>query len=211
MSRRAPNCWWGLAAAAGVGLLVLPGAGRWLVARDDFARADVAVVLSGQPITRALAARDLYRQGRADLLMVIPEPAADPALEAELDALRLSDPDPRSWPERIFAASGVPRDRVMVLPHPADGTINEALAVRAALRGRDQVSVAIVTSPFASRRARFIFRRVVGRGGRRIWSFPTPYERFAAEGWWRHPRTALTVANEYQKFVVNAVRLVVGW
>ena len=197
----------------GLGVLLLlllalawyvPRAGAMLVAEDAFDHVDLAVVLSGVPFSRALAARDLYQQGRVTTIVIIPEPKDQ--TWREMVALRLEDPaHPMS--ERILTASGVPRSHILFLPEAVDGTIQEARAVRAFLQGRMPRRLVIITSMSASRRARMIFRSVLGPDGVEVLSSPTPYEPFEPQAWWRSPRNTLTVVMEHQKFLVNAAAL----
>ena len=199
-------------AVAAVGLLLVgvtafPAAGRFLIAEDDFAHADTALVLSGGPTPRALAARDLYRAGRVDRVLIIPDPPG-PADE-ELVKLGLKDPNATQISERILMASGVPKSQIAFLPHPVDGTIREAQAVREYLHGRVPESLVVITSKPASRRARFIFRRMLGNRSVRILSYPGRYDAFQADRWWTQPRNALLVVMEYQKFLANAMTLLV--
>jgi len=186
------------------GVLLVPRAGRFVVHDEPFAYADTAVVLSGDPIRRALAARDLYRQGRVGEILLIPEPRD----RAEEELLKLGLPAPSLLAERILAASGVPPSRIAFLPGPADGTIVEAHRVREFLDGRLTARLVVITSKYASRRACFIFHRVLRDVD--IICAPTPYDPFERERWWTQPRNALFVVMEYQKFLVNALTLMLG-
>ena len=190
------------------GAWAFPRAGTFLVVEDQFSHADIALVLSGDAIHRSLAARDLYRQGRVDRILVIPEPV-DPAME-ELIRLGLIDPALPSWPERILVASGVPRSKITFLPEPVDGTIREAVRVRALLKDKPPSSLVVITSKFASRRAGFIFRHVLRREVGAIFCYPDPSDPFAPSRWWAQPRQALYVVMEYQKLLANALTLALG-
>ena len=184
-------------------------AGAFLIAQDPIDHAELALVLSGDPIRRALAARDLYRQGLVDRVVVIPEPV-EPTQD-ELVRLGLVDPHLPPMSERILTASGVPRDRIAFLPAPADGTITEAVRARRFFGDRRPASLALVTSPCASRRARWIFRTLFARDGVRILSSPSPYDTFQAQRWWSKPRNALNVVMvEYQKLLTNGLQLLLG-
>ena len=192
----------------------MPRAGAFLVVEDRFTHADVALVLSGLPVSRAFAARDLYRQGRVEEIWVIPEPAekiegevVSDRVMRELLRLGLLDPGFPQWSTRILAATGVPRARIVVLPEPANGTIVEACRIRALLRSHPPRSMVLITSRSASRRARMIFRHVLGHSDVQIFSYPTPYDTFQADRWWTQPRNALTVVTEYQKLLANALAL----
>ena len=173
---------------------------------DSFAHAEMAVVLSGDPIPRTLAARDLYREGRVGRILLIPEPL-NPYREEMMKLGLIELSDSRSWGERILTASGIPPEKILVAKESADGTIQEALLVRRTLAGRFPKNLAVVTSKFAGRRARFIFRTVLRRDGIQILSHPSPYDPFQPDRWWAHPRNALTVLTEYEKLLVNALTL----
>jgi uncharacterized SAM-binding protein YcdF (DUF218 family) len=200
-------------AGAGAFLLMAGGAffvaaGALLVERGEVRDADLAVVLSGEPVTRALAARDLYRAGQVRAVLVIPEPRRAALVEAELRRLGLEEIVRGRIAERILAAGGVSPEALAVLHSPADGTIVEARRVRAFLRERPARRIAVVTSTIASRRACFIFRRVLD--GVDVVCAPNPYDGFDRGRWWRQPRHALLVLMEYQKLVANSVMLAAG-
>ena len=196
-----------LLVAVVAGGLFFPFAGKWLVVEDTFPHADAALVLSGNPVQRALAARDLYRQGRINRIFVIPEPPNP--YRGELEKLGLLEASDEAWSERILVSSGVPKSSIVFLPDPADGTITEARHVREFLHGRFPGSLVIVTSQFASRRARFIFRQLLKPEHVAVFSYPSPYDLFQSDHWWTQPRNALNVVMEYQKFIFNALTLLV--
>ena len=188
-------------------VIVVPRAGQWLVAKDSVDHVDVAVVLSGSPVTRSLAAADLYKQGKVGKILVIPEPPEEGRVQ--LIALGLLDPNVPPLSKRILLASGVPADRIKFLSEPADGTIVEARKVQRffELEGERPARVVVVTSKFASRRARYVFREVLGKGGVTVLAWPSQYDSFEPDGWWTRPRHALQVATEYEKFPANALTL----
>ena len=198
-------------ALAGWGFL---HAGDFLVVDDRFTHADVAVVLSGLPTSRALAARDLYRQGRVDRILVIPEPLTKIEGEViteearqELIHLGLIEAHPSQWAERILLSSGVPPSKIEWIARPANGTIVEAHLVRARFKDRMPSSIVLITSKSALRRARFIFRHVFKPDRVRIFCSPPPSDPFEPHRWWSQPRQALTVLTEYEKLLANALTL----
>ncbi len=194
-----------LLVVAALAVVAVPRAGRFLLAEEPVPHADVAVVLSGGAVIRALAAADLYRQHRIDRILVIPDPP-EPGRD-RLVQLGLVDPKQPPWPQRILTASGVPADRIASLPYPIDGTINEARAVREFFGDHPPKTLVIVTSEFASRRARWIFRRVFRDQPVTVLSEPSHYDMFQTDRWWAQPRNALMVLTEYEKFASNALTL----
>jgi uncharacterized SAM-binding protein YcdF (DUF218 family) len=205
-------------AACLVGVLAVtyafPRAGAFLVVEDPFAHAEIALVLSGLPLSRSFAARDLYHEGRVDHIVVIPEPPRKIEGEVVTDQIKdalvrlgLFDPSQPQWAERILVATGVPRSKIALLPESVDGTIREAPRVRAFLKDRLPKRLVVITSKSASRRARLIFRHVFRKDRVQIVSYPTPYDSFEPRTWWSQPRNALTVVTEYEKLFVNMLTL----
>ena len=187
------------------------------MAEDPFTDADIALVLSGLPTSRAFAASDLYLQGRVDEVWVIPEPpnkvegeVVNDQLKEELIKRGLLDPTLPQWAERILMATGVPKSKIVVLPDSANGTIKEAPEVRAMLKLRLPTRLVLVTSKSASRRARYVFRHFFKNSNVQVLSYPTPYDPFEPHRWWSQPRNALTVVMEYEKFLANIVTLAWG-
>ena len=192
----------GVMVIGAAGALAFMNAGRFLVAQDAFEHADMAVVLSGKPIERSLAARDLFRQGKIDRILIIPEPPR--AVDTELVSLGLVNAGEPQWSERILAASGVPQDRFSFMISAANGTLEEAELVRKFAAGRPPFALVLITSPASSRRARFIFRRVLDPKQVTVYSYPASSDAFDAQRWWADPRSMLAVVTEYEKMLANA-------
>ncbi len=181
-----------------------PRLGLWIVEQDTFDHADLAVVLSGNPVQRSLAARDLYLQRKIDRVLIIPEPR-DQTIEKEMIKLGLKDPHKKTVPtsEAILVKSGVPKTAIAFFPQPVDGTILEAPAIHNFLEGHMPKKMVVITSRFASRRACTIFRQVFKNDPVDIFCSPTSYDSFNPKKWSEKPRDALYVLMEYQKLVVN--------
>ncbi len=194
----------GVCALAGWGFLE---AGNFLVVEDPFDHADVAIVLSGDPTGRLLAARDLYRLGRVDRVLIVPEPPRP--FEQELVRLGLVDSTSPPFSRRILEASGVPAAAFEFLPEPVDGTIHEAVRVQQWLMSRQKNPrrVVVITSRYASRRARWLFRHFLRDGTTQVVVYPNPYDLFVADRWWSNSRNALHVVMEYNKLVANFIQL----
>lgn len=197
----------GLLVVSVVGVWGFLHAGTFLVVEDGFESADVALILSGDPMGRSLAARDLYRQGRVQSILVIPEPPNP--LEDELSEIGLVETNRLPLSQRILEASGVPRTKIKFLANSADGTFDEAQSVKRGFQraGIFPDSLALITSPYASRRARFIFRNVLRGPSIQVHAYPDPYEAFSSQQWWTKPRNALDVVMEYHKFAVNLIQV----
>ncbi|HEV8306240.1 MAG TPA: YdcF family protein [Methylomirabilota bacterium] len=180
--------------------LVLPPAGRFLVAADPPARADAIVVLAGEVLAeRGFAARDLYLAGAAPRVLLSPD--VRPRLADALERLGIPVALQHEITGRMLTASGVPPAAVERLP-PAQNTAAEARTVARLARERRWSSVIVVTSRTHTRRACWTFRRVVGDAVT-IHCAPTPYDPFDPDRWWQDGKMALQVANEYGKLAAS--------
>ncbi len=204
-----------LALATGLGLMFVLVAGIWinrqeiadfLIVPDTMITADVAVVLSGGNIPRMLAARDLYKNGAVQKILFIPEPNRSGRATTELERLGITRLQGDELSYRILEASQVPRTDVLALPQAIDGTIHEAAAIQHYLKNLPDVKrIVIVTSKISSRRQCYIFRKVLNDMD--VQCVASPYDTASVEQWWVHPRQALFVLMEYQKFIANVMML----
>lgn len=180
--------------------------GRFLLVQDRFKHAEVALVLSGDPVGRALTARDLYQAGKVDQIWIIPEPSHP--TDQPLIQLGLKDPESPPISVLILKASGVPDSSIVLFSAPKNGTTLEARFIRGLLQGRPVRQLVLITSPVASRRALFIFRRVLRHQKVELISNPAmTYDPFESVRWWASPRNAWYVVAEYEKLLINALTL----
>ncbi len=186
----------------------LPHAGTFLVVRDDFAHAELAIVLSGDPVSRTRTAARLYQEDRVDALLVIPEPRS--LSEGKLVRLGLFDPTAPPISRRILAASGVPASGITQYSEAIDGTIVEAMRLHGVFAGRYPRHLSIITATVATRRARMIFRRVFRETRATIDSSPSACDRVSPDRWWQRPRDTLSVVMESQQLIVSALTLGLG-
>lgn len=174
---------------------LLRGPVALLVTKDEPMKSDLIVMLSGQPVSRALAARDLYMAGLSRKVLIIPEPPNP--LSEELAKLGF-EKSPYSTSQRILMASGVPLSAVDHLPSHAEGTEMEARLVEAYAAKHGTKSVLLVTSPLSSRRQCWLFKRALPSVG--ISCQPSAYELIEY-----HRRLTLWIINEYLKIAANTV------
>jgi uncharacterized SAM-binding protein YcdF (DUF218 family) len=182
-------CLWPLVATWGAKLLVV---------RRPLQHADVVLVLSGSSSykQRVQAAAEIFFQGRADRILITndnqrggwsQEKASNPFFyERELDEL---------------GRLGVPAERIEVLPQAVSSTYEEAILLRAYIDSHFVKSALIVTSPYHSRRAIWIVRRVcnntnVALG---IETVPIGVDSPRPAFWWLTPVGWRVVAGEYLK------------
>lgn len=203
--------------ASGLGLVVvlvmiiwvnLQGIAGFLIVPETVIKADLAIVLSGGSIPRVLTARDLYKKGSVEKILLIPEPNGSNAADKELHRLGINLVKSNELTSRILKASHVPLSDVLTLPQAINGTINEAKAVKEYLGNTQKFKrVVIVTSGLSSQRQCYIFRQVLV--GVEVLCSASAYTRFEVDNWWKHPRRALGVLIEYLKFTANFLTLLV--
>lgn len=169
-------------------------AARWLLTAESPVKADAIVVLAGEP-ARAFYAADLYRQGFADKIF-ISKPVRLPGLRM-LDDLGVPFPRSEEIYRQVLIKKGVPDRNISFFGEGSISTLEEALAIRALMRGKNG-RLLIVTSPYHTRRTGMIFRDVLPDTGITVLS--TTYESFPAN-WWKDQDTARNVLLEMAKIL----------
>jgi uncharacterized SAM-binding protein YcdF (DUF218 family) len=124
----------------------------WVV-NDPAANADAIVVLSDDNFyaDRSTHAAELIRQGVAPIVI-----ASGRRLRPSAGICELMEHD--------LIERGVPKDKIVLFPHDAASTAEEAVAVTRFAAQHGWKKVIIVTSNFHTRRARYIFQKVAPPG-----------------------------------------------
>ncbi len=166
----------------------LPPIGGALVGGQPPEKAEVAVVLAGDPHGRRLMrAVELARQGWVKRVLVSGPMALYGVNEADLAI-------------QFAVRQGVKRELLEPLPIVARSTMAEAQAVDRKLRERGVKRALIVTSNYHTRRARAIFD-YYGSPGIRYLVAEAPDEYFRPQDWWRSREARSVVYLEYSKFL----------
>jgi uncharacterized SAM-binding protein YcdF (DUF218 family) len=183
----------GLAAVLGLHPLLLPPLAQALVVNQPPAPADAIVVLGGGSGDREVTAARLYAQGLSDTILTtggsVPLPGLQEVTWAGLSAAAL---------ERL----GVPARAVVQIPG-SDSTCSDARLALARLRP-DAKRVMIVTDPYHTRRAQWLFQR--GAPGLEVLAIAADPSWFDAARWWQDEQGLIVVAQEYVKFALTLVK-----
>ena len=174
-------------------------AGRWLVKEELPPRADALVILMGNFPERVLQAFDLYRDGRADRIVVVEE-SMGPYRSLEERGVRVETNSEQAV--RSLITLGVPADSITLLPGDARSTLDEAVAVRDFLYHKPEADTLIlVSSPAHMRRAALIFNRALRYQPVpvTIGCSPSSYSGFNPDKWWRRKEDIQSVMSEYLK------------
>ncbi len=179
--------------------LWLPLPARFLIIRQtSLEPADLLHVLGGNAL-RAEGAARLYHKGLAPRLLT-----TGALIPKDLQALGLLLPE-AEVSARALQRHGVPRSAIQIL-RQGTSTYEEAVALREYARTHALRSVIIVTSEFHTRRARWIFQKVVGRGGIRIQVAALPDADYSAATWWKNEEGLIAFNNEWVKLFYYLVR-----
>jgi uncharacterized SAM-binding protein YcdF (DUF218 family) len=124
----------------------------WVI-EDPLNRADALIVLSDDDFyaDRATRAAELFREGKASLVI-----ASGRRLRPTAGIVELMEHD--------LIERGVPKDKILRVPHDGDSTLEEAEALANLAKAKRWHSAIVVTSNYHTRRARYIFRHVFPQG-----------------------------------------------
>jgi uncharacterized SAM-binding protein YcdF (DUF218 family) len=199
------GCLWRLARWL-VGLLLLGAAlylgGPWLltasaralISADRPSRADLGVILAGNPFLTVPEAARLYHEGQVGRIL-LPRPPR-PAGQEELLRVGLRYPDELELSRRLLEELRVPSQAILAVSEWSDGLAAEAQAAAAFVKGRSERTLILVGSKVQSARARRLFQRELDPS-RRLLVHPVPSDPFDPAAWWRSPRGRQEVCGEY--------------
>lgn len=174
----------------------LPFIAYLLSVNDELEKADAIVVLSAGSPWRNKKGAELYYQGLAPIVITLGDSYYDHLLPAL--GQRLTDAELNA---RLLAHYGVPGSHIVPLPGKVEGTYDEALILRRYIEQKNSIhSIILVTSGFHSRRAKWIFRKVLQDRPIKIMAVEAGNPFFSVENWWQHERGVVAVFNEYIKF-----------
>ncbi|MBX3439367.1 MAG: YdcF family protein [Planctomycetaceae bacterium] len=185
---------------------VLTGLCRWLDVGEAAACADHVLLLPGDDTYRPLTVAAVIKSGLAGNVL-IPETAV-PADVA--DGLR---PATHELLVQVLQHRGILRENIVCLTGASRTTFDDAHALSAYLENRPDDRVIVVTNAFHTRRARFIFRRVLGDQAQRLQFVAAPNPGFAEQTWWQNRSSANIVLAENLKLVFYVFRYsgLYGW
>ena len=184
-------------ACVGVALYVaapwyLPAAARALDVSAPPSRVDYVMVLGGGHETRPFVAAALVKAGLAGGVLL---PSVKLSPEAE-DGLA---PPEHELNLDILVRRGVNPDLITVLPGEVNSTSDEAQALADFLADKPNVSVAVITNHFHTRRASWVFRKALGPRAAQVRFFGAPVDGFDETNWWRHEAGFHCYLTEYVK------------
>lgn len=175
--------------------LWLPLAGYGLIHSDAPAKADIAVVLAGDPQGRRIEkAAQLTKAGYVSQVLVSGPPGVYGIDESDLAV-------------QFIEHEGYPAQWFIPFPDPSHSTKEESRYILRELQRRNVHSFLLITSDYHSARARRIFlatERAMGYAPP-FQTVAAPDEFFHADSWWRNREAQKTVFIEWWKTLANAL------
>lgn len=159
--------------------------------QEPLQHADVIVILSGRLPERAVEAARIFQAGYADQIWI--SPPVSPV--NDLKAMNIGYLGEDFYNEKVLIVKGVPADSIRILERPDANTEAEVRQIAQDLHDLNFHSVIIVTSKAHTRRARTIWRKLVGSDPHMIVRYAED-DVFDGAHWWRHTQDSLDVVRE---------------
>jgi len=176
-----------------------PSAARWLDVSERPRKVDVVLVLGGGADSRPFAAAALWKKGYARRVLL-------PAVKMSPEAAEGLMPSETEICRKVLVIRGVAPEAIEVLEGTVDSTFDEAASLSRYLDAHPNTTVAIVTTDWHTRRARTVFRKVLGERAGQIYFVGIPPDRYGADDWWKTEEGFTAYTSELLKSVYYAIR-----
>ena len=171
----------------------LPWIGEFLVVADPLQKADALFLLAGDEDPRLAYGAQLLEQGYAgwfiltDMHLRSVDTQGVYSTRVKLKAMEL----------------GVPAVRILIIPGQVSTTYEEVARLKEFSVAQGFHSLIVVTSPYHTRRARWLLRQVFRGSGVTVLVRPVPNHSYRAEAWWRSPEDREQTTLEYAKALAH--------
>ncbi|MGQ9916959.1 MAG: YdcF family protein [Bryobacteraceae bacterium] len=180
---------------------ILAAAGTFLVDAGPAQPAELILLLNGDLDTRPSAAAGLWKRGFAPCIAIA---RSESSRAVQMGLV----PNITDLAIEMLAREGVPRETIVEIPFPGGitSTRDEAAAFKTWLQRHPARRILVVTNAIHTRRARWIFSKVLDGSGVQLTFFGVPDRRYRLERWWENEHGFLGVYNEYLKLVYYRLR-----
>lgn len=181
-------------------IVFAPFLAGYLIIEKPLKKADAILVLSGSSVfkERTHKAAQIYKSGVAKKILL-----SDDGVKAGWSQTEQRNPPFVYLAKRELIAQGVAENDIEILPGEVTGTIWEARNLEKKLAKENWKSVLLVTSPYHTKRALWIFEQVCGKNADiGIVSGFVGEQTLPPWIWWLSIRGWKDVAGEYVKIFV---------
>jgi uncharacterized SAM-binding protein YcdF (DUF218 family) len=168
-------------------------AGEYLDVATEPQQVDFVMVLGGDSEIRPFVAAALVKAGLARTVLV-------PRMKSDPEEIR-SGSSEETMIQGVLRERGVSEKAILLLARPVSSTKDEALALAEFLDDHPDCTVAVVTSHYHTRRARWVFNKLLGDRAKQLHFVGAPAEGYDASNWWQSEAGFLAYMNEFVKLV----------
>lgn len=172
---------------------ILSGVARLWIISDSPAVADAIVVLGGGLETRPDAAARLYHEGWARQILVM-EP--ERSLTAQGGVMK----DEASIVCKLLEREDVPDGSIALVEPTVTSTFDEAVALTDWAKKHNARRLLVPTDPFHTRRAKWIFNRMMKEAGVDVRLIPITSRHSTVSNWWHTEHGSLEFQSELFKY-----------
>lgn len=176
----------------------LPQMALWLDVGEPPSPCDYVMVLGGGENTRPFVAAALVKAGLAHRVLVS---HAEPTF-ASMEGVR---PPTHEIIQNVLQCRGVPKEQILILARAGKHTYDEAQMLADFLQNHPEGRVTVVTDGFHTRRAHWVFSKVLGEQSSRVVFLSAPNAAFTASDWWQNPWGFQMILSEYVKLAGYAL------
>ena len=180
---------------------VLPALAHWLDVGVQPQRGeyDCVMVLGGDDNVRPFVGAALYKAGLARRVLLA-------RVESHPDANPEFAPPRHDVSRQILLLRGVPEHDIQVAGEPCQSTLDEAQVLAQVLDASPELRVLVVTSDYHTRRARWVFDRVLADRAGQAAFVSAPTEQVPLDRWWHSEAGFRAITSEYVKLLLYGLR-----
>ena len=165
--------------------------GSFLIYQDQITPADAILVLGGGEKERAVQGIELYKNKYAGWMLFTGE------------YQRSVFAEPTHWAieaQKLAVYNGVNQARTIPILS-SNSTYTDAVLSRDICLKRHFRSLIVVSEPYHTRRAHFVFKKVYKDTGIKIMVYPVQNSAYKRDSWWKYQKGFWDTNIEYQKMV----------
>lgn len=175
---------------------VLTQVGSFLIYQDNITPADAVLVLGGGERERVEQGIELVKKKYSDWIMFTGDPLTPVFGDTTHWALEA---------QKLAVSRGISKDKTIPIIN-SDSTRDDALLSKKICASRHFKSLIVVSVPYHTKRAHFVFNKVYKGSGVKIMFYPVQASWFERSSWWKQKPGFWAVNIEYQKMLYYLIK-----